>query len=411
MHDVQLADLRRLAEAVVGTNWRAGNYYGKPFIPAYQVIADTPDGPCVVLEGNKNFHEQAIAIAAYAAALEPSKILAFLADYEAQAARIAALEASLAARPAPPGFDKVTLLRDAHVQYAAHTDARATSAPPAPAAPEAAMPPDGYVLLPKQCPSWLEDVYDAKCEEDQCGNQCLYLPAYDAMVEALASDQHATQAPPAESPRVGYVCHRCSVPTPPPAPYKMSVECPACGKTTAATAAAALDRRGFRVSAGAPGSDRVAIPRELAHRLLVWIDNFPHSTHDEDTLRLAVQGKESVDALLVENEQLHARERACPTMQEGESRALLRGLQEVGAIMGLKNPSPADLVAAAQRLHTRAGKLAEQLQTAHAFVENTEAFGLAARKGLLQCGNVTWNIDQSKALLRLPSQAAPAQEE
>lgn len=44
----------------------------------------------------------------------------------------------------------------------------------------------GYVLLPKQCPSLLEDVYDDQCERDGAGST-MYLPAYDAMVAALSA--------------------------------------------------------------------------------------------------------------------------------------------------------------------------------------------------------------------------------
>lgn len=47
--------------------------------------------------------------------------------------------------------------------------------------------PEGYVLLPKQCPSWLEDVYDWSCREHGM-LLTLYLPAYDAMVKALEED-------------------------------------------------------------------------------------------------------------------------------------------------------------------------------------------------------------------------------
>lgn len=42
---------------------------------------------------------------------------------------------------------------------------------------------------------------------------------------------------------------------------------------------------------------------------------------------------------------LKERERQCPTMQEGESRALLRGLQECASLLGLGvAASPADVV-------------------------------------------------------------------
>ncbi len=98
--------------------------------------------------------------------------------------------------------------------------------------------PEGYVLLPKQCPSWLEDAYDEKCEADGV-DQAFYLPAYDAMVEALES--HGPSALASVAPRsTGYACHACRTPTPPPAPHKFYVECPACNQTTAATAAEAM---------------------------------------------------------------------------------------------------------------------------------------------------------------------------
>jgi hypothetical protein len=49
--------------------------------------------------------------------------------------------------------------------------------------------PQGYILLPKQCPSWLEDAYDDQCEKDKWNGDGLYLPAYDAMVKALEGCQ------------------------------------------------------------------------------------------------------------------------------------------------------------------------------------------------------------------------------
>lgn len=50
--------------------------------------------------------------------------------------------------------------------------------------------PEGYVLMPKQCPSWLEDIYDLTVER-LYPKECpyLYLPAYDAMVKALEEYQ------------------------------------------------------------------------------------------------------------------------------------------------------------------------------------------------------------------------------
>ncbi|WP_443190964.1 hypothetical protein [Pseudomonas indica] len=89
------SELRRLADAVPGKNWRAGNVYGKPFIPAYQVIADTPDGPCVVLEGNQNFIEQAEAAAAFAATACPTTILNLIAALSAVTAERDQLRAAI----------------------------------------------------------------------------------------------------------------------------------------------------------------------------------------------------------------------------------------------------------------------------------------------------------------------------
>lgn len=74
--------LKALAESAQGINWRAGNYYGKSFIPAYQVIADTDEGLCVILEGNKNFRSEAEANCAYAAAANPATVLALLDEIE-----------------------------------------------------------------------------------------------------------------------------------------------------------------------------------------------------------------------------------------------------------------------------------------------------------------------------------------
>ena len=60
-----------------------------------------------------------------------------------------------------------------------------------------------------------------------------------------------------------------------------------------------------------------------------------------------------------ELEHLKARERLCPTMQEAESRALLRAMQEIGAALGLKDPSPAQVVAGVeQQLNLAKGRAA-----------------------------------------------------
>ncbi|MBD1602107.1 ead/Ea22-like family protein [Pseudomonas typographi] len=79
---IDYAELKRLAEAAQGRNWRAGNFYGKAFIPAYQVIAETDEGACVILEGNKNFLPEAKANIAFVAAANPAAILALIAENE-----------------------------------------------------------------------------------------------------------------------------------------------------------------------------------------------------------------------------------------------------------------------------------------------------------------------------------------
>lgn len=48
---------------------------------------------------------------------------------------------------------------------------------------------EGYVLMPARCPSWLEDAYDAQCANDGLSGG-LHLPAYEAMVSALAAAPH-----------------------------------------------------------------------------------------------------------------------------------------------------------------------------------------------------------------------------
>lgn len=51
------------------------------------------------------------------------------------------------------------------------------------------------------------------------------------------------------------------------------------------------------------------------------------------------------------------------------------------------------------QLVSRADELAKHLRDAHAFIENTEAFGHRAGYGILECGGCSWNIDESKAAL------------
>ena len=59
----------------------------------------------------------------------------------------------------------------------------------------------------------------------------------------------------------------------------------------------------------------------------------------------AVQLGDEITKRLNEYHALQERERRCPTMQEGESRALLRGLQECARLLGLGHEaSPAEVV-------------------------------------------------------------------
>jgi len=51
------------------------------------------------------------------------------------------------------------------------------------------------------------------------------------------------------------------------------------------------------------------------------------------------------------------------------------------------------------RLRAEVERLRRQLQTAHSFIESTEAFGSAAASGILECAGAVWNIDESKALI------------
>lgn len=44
-------------------------------------------------------------------------------------------------------------------------------------------------------------------------------------------------------------------------------------------------------------------------------------------------------------------------------------------------------------------ELSHHLQSAHAFIEHTEAFGYEASSGILCCGDAQWNIDESKSAL------------
>ena len=50
-------------------------------------------------------------------------------------------------------------------------------------------------------------------------------------------------------------------------------------------------------------------------------------------------------------------------------------------------------------------QLVEHLTKAHAFIENTAAFGHGASFGILDCGGCIWNIDESKAALAAAREA------
>lgn len=47
----------------------------------------------------------------------------------------------------------------------------------------------------------------------------------------------------------------------------------------------------------------------------------------------------------------------------------------------------------------RIAELGGHLKSAHEFIENTEAFGYEAAKGILKCGDSEWNVDASKESL------------
>lgn len=76
------SELKVLAAAATPGEWLAGNAYNKCFIPTYQVLTATEDGPYVILEGNKNFLEDAEANAAYVAAASPQVVLSLISQLE-----------------------------------------------------------------------------------------------------------------------------------------------------------------------------------------------------------------------------------------------------------------------------------------------------------------------------------------
>ena len=63
---------------------------------------------------------------------------------------------------------------------------------------------------------------------------------------------------------------------------------------------------------------------------------------------------------------------------------------------------PATVLALLDELEAKDKRIAElshHLQSAHAFIEHTEAFGHEASNGILCCGDAQWNIDASKSAL------------
>ncbi|EOV2671162.1 ead/Ea22-like family protein [Enterobacter hormaechei] len=64
--------------------------------------------------------------------------------------------------------------------------------------------------------------------------------------------------------------------------------------------------------------------------------------------------------------------------------------------------NPATVLALLDELEAKDRRIAElshHLQSAHAFIEHTEAFGHEASNGILCCGDAQWNIDESKSAL------------
>lgn len=58
-----------------------------------------------------------------------------------------------------------------------------------------------------------------------------------------------------------------------------------------------------------------------------------------------------------------------------------------------------ELVRALEAAERRIAELSHHLQSAHAFIEHTEAFGYEASNGIMCCGDAQWNIDASKSAL------------
>lgn len=68
----------------------------------------------------------------------------------------------------------------------------------------------------------------------------------------------------------------------------------------------------------------------------------------------------------------------------------------------LESAIPAAVLALLDELEAKDKRIAElshHLQSAHVFIEHTEAFGHEASNGILCCGDAQWNIDESKSAL------------
>lgn len=69
--------------------------------------------------------------------------------------------------------------------------------------------------------------------------------------------------------------------------------------------------------------------------------------------------------------------------------------QEIGRL----NDEVDELKEKLQAAEKRIADLGGHLKSAHAFIENTEAFGYEAASGILKCGDSEWNVDASKESL------------
>lgn len=69
--------------------------------------------------------------------------------------------------------------------------------------------------------------------------------------------------------------------------------------------------------------------------------------------------------------------------------------QEIGRL----NDEVDELKEKLQVAEKRIAELGGHLKSAHAFIENTEAFGYEAASGILKCGDSEWNVDASKESL------------